>query len=949
MRRLLPFLFALTTILHVLPARADDDDDDDDDDEEPIIIRKPPPGTGDKTPGGDKPSGGDKPADAPVAADKGRISGLVVDAKTGEPVIEAQVTVVGSTLKTLSDVEGRYTLTLAPGTYTLRVWYELYQARRITQIEVAAGQTVTIDVQLGSDQSAVQEVVVVAQPDTATAAVQLVRRKKASTVSDAVSAEQIARSPDSNASDAVKRVVAATVSEGKYVTIRGLGGRYSTTLLNGVQMPSVDPDQPSVPLDLFPAALLANLTVVKTFSPDIPGNFAGGSLNIETRDFPTKFGLKLKLGVGANSETTFRNTRTYEGGGLDLLGFDDGTRKLPSLVPTKAPLLDSNFTAANIERVGESFQNVWSTRRKTAMPNASLGATIGDTVRLGRRKLGYLATASYGHKVERRRPTIRKLADAGPIEEFTSEVGIESTSIGALGSVGLELDKSNRLGMIWLYSHSHDDRAQFVSGFSNEDNKNIEGTRLQWVERQLLFGQLTGEHALMKNRLNLSWQGNLSLGSRSEPDTRDTNYNQELANFQFENGPGSGERFFSRLSDLNGGGGLHVTVPFKPLRVKLGGAVQASTRGFDARRFRFRVFDDSLLALRPAEQLFTPGNIAPNRIEVSETTLAADSYDATLKVFAGYAMFDVTALEPFRLIAGVRYEHSQQTLQDGSKFAVDQTRDDVDRKYDDVLPGANLVYALSDTINLRGAYSMTVARPQFREMAPFSFFDYSKRRSVSGNTALTETRIHNADLRFEKYLAATELLAGSLFYKRFSDPIESVITSATGDIQFKNADGADTYGLELEGRINLRHLHKQLREVDLGANLSLIRSRVDLSAEQAAQSTNTERPLQGQSPYVVNVELGWAHACTGSQLSILYNVFGPRITDVGAVPLDDVKEQPFHRVDVSYNQKLPGRLGLKLAATNVLNQDVVRRQGAFDIERYASGIGLSASLEWSPY
>jgi len=943
MRRLLPFLFALTTILHVLPARADDDDDD----EEPIIIRKPPPGSA-KPAGGDKPSGGDKPA-LPVAADKGRISGIVVDAKTGEPVIEAQVTVVGSTLKTLSDVEGRYTLTLAPGTYTLRVWYELYQARRITQIEVAAGQTVTIDVQLGSDQSAVQEVVVVAQPDTATAAVQLVRRKKAATVSDAVSAEQIARSPDSNASDAVKRVVAATVTEGKYVTIRGLGGRYSTTLLNGVQMPSVDPDQPSVPLDLFPAALLANLTVVKTFSPDIPGNFAGGSLNIETRDFPTKFGLKVKLGISGNTETTFRKTRTYDGGGLDLLGFDDGTRKLPSRIPIKAPLLDASFTPEQIESAGEAFKNVWTSRLHTALPNGSLGVTVGDTVRLGRRKLGYLATASYNHKYERRLPTIRRLGAAGPLEEFSSEVGLESTNIGALGSLGLELDSRNRLGMIWLYSHSHDDRAQYVAGFSNDDNKNIEGTRLQWVERQLLFGQLTGEHALMKNRLNLAWQGDLSVGSRGEPDTRDTTYNQENTTFQFENGPGSGERFFSDLSDLNGGGGLHVTVPFKPLRVKLGGAVQASSRSFDARRFRFRVFDDTLQALRPAEQLFTAANIAPSRVEVSEVTLAADTYDASLAVYAGYAMLDVTALEPFRLIGGVRYEHSRQTLQDGSKFAVDQTRDDIERKYDDVLPAVNAVYSLSDSINLRGAYSTTVARPQFREMAPFSFFDYTKRRSISGNTELVETRIHNADLRFEKYLAATELLAGSLFYKRFQNPIESVITSATGDIQFKNAEGADTYGLELEGRVNLRHLHKQLREVDVGANLSLIRSRVDLSAEQAAQSTNLERPLQGQSPYVVNVELNWSHVCTGSQLGILYNVFGPRITDVGAAPLDDAKEQPFHRIDVAYNQKLPHRLGLKLAATNVLGQDVVRRQGAFEIERYASGIGFSASLEWSPY
>ncbi|HET9450464.1 MAG TPA: carboxypeptidase regulatory-like domain-containing protein, partial [Aggregicoccus sp.] len=322
------------------------------------------------------------------------LRGRVVDAETKEPLIEATVKVVaGADLQVLTDLDGHYELPLPPGKYELRVFYDVYQGRRITGVGVSEGKATQLDVALSGDAAAVQEVVVEARVDKRAEGALLQERKKAAAVSDVISAQEISRTPDSNASDAVKRVVSATVVDGRFMLLRGLGGRYSVALLNGALLPSPEPDEPAIPLDIFPTSLLANLNVVKSYTPDLPGTFGGGALLIETNSYPTEFEFKPRLTLSGDSQTTFRSRNSHGGGFVENLGFAGSTRRLPSAVPTDGPLRD---TQAESARVGPTFLNSWSAGRSSALPNGALGFSLGDTVRFGSKRLGYLASANYG-------------------------------------------------------------------------------------------------------------------------------------------------------------------------------------------------------------------------------------------------------------------------------------------------------------------------------------------------------------------------------------------------------------------------------------------------------------------------------------------------------------------------------------------------------------------------
>jgi hypothetical protein len=912
----------------------------------------PPAAEGGAAPAPIPPAEPRAPAQAarPLKGDQGRIEGTVIDAKTGEPLIEAQVTLMGTKKKVLTDLDGNYRMTVPAGVHEIRVWAELKAARRISKIEVEKGKTTRIDVALGGDDKAtLKEVVVVAAPDTATEAVQMVRRQKASTVSDGVSAEQIARTPDTSASDAVKRVVAATVQDGKYVVVRGLGGRYSSTLLNGVTLPSPDPDVPAAPLDLFPASLLANLNVVKTFTPDIPGNFAGGSLQIETRDFPSKFTLKLRFAGSGDTTTTFRPTQTPPGGSLDVLGYDDGSRALPAAIPRDRPLrTDSGFTRDEINGASRSFANRWILASQKPKPNFGFGATVGDTLNRGNGRFGYLASVSYGHKWTRRISDLRRTDFTNPPEHLKADFGQETATLGGLLNLGFTPSSAHRFNLISLYTHTGDSSAQKVTGVLLNSSNESELYRIRFLERGMAFSQLVGEHALGR-RLSLAWQGNIAVTQQREPDTRDLirYLNPDHGFLIALNQQGSGERSFTFLQDVAGGGGTDLTVPFDTFKLKAGGAATLASRNLSARRFRFKPAHpgplDPALAMLPPDQLFSAEHIGPD-ITLDEETITEDGFRGTRNIYAAYLMADVTRLDPLRLVAGFRYEHAYQQLIVGTRYAGSMPPGS--RSDDEVLPAAALIYTLPNAANIRASYSTTLARPQFRELAQLKFFDYARSRVIEGNRNLLTTTIQNVDLRFEHFVTSSEVVAASAFYKRFNLPIETVVRDQGGDVTWENSPGADLVGGELEGRLSLERLSRGLRGMYAGANLALIYSQIRLDPAKLAQ-TNSKRPLQGQSPYVINVDVGYRRDRSGTDLNVLYNVFGRRIAEVGLAPLPDVYERPFHRVDVTVSQRLPQELVLKLSAVNVLARRVSFQQGGFEVVGYQPGSAFLGSIEWT--
>lgn len=915
-------------------------------------------------------------AGTPVAAKKDKkfvgVTGKVTDARTGEGLIEATIKVLAGPnpdappLKksALTDVDGNFKLKLPPGTYDLRFFYELYEGRKVGNVVVKPGELVTLDVTLNRDQRSVQEVKVEARIDKRNESALVQERKKAVVAQDSLGAQAIAKTPDSNAGDAVKRVVGATLVDGKYVFIRGLGGRYTQTLLNSTLMPSPEPDEPSVPLDLFPVGLLSNLNVIKTYSPDLPATFAGGSVTIDTNTFPTKLEVKFRAQLSGDSMTTGLLRPNEQAGFGESLGFGSSTRALPSEIPTDTALVPARIGGsgvnADVQRAAASaFTQRWTPNLVLGAPSGTFGATVGNTFKFGKEsELGFLVSAQVQRRERRQHLDVQVISlDAGS-SAFTTEIGTVSGATSALANIGLKIDKHHEISALGLYLFNSDASATTTVGFDQQETQNVQGSRLQFTQRQLFFNQLKGNHRFPGlGDSEVEWQLNYSRVNRSEPDIRDARYVVNAdGSTQVRIQPNSVERFFLDLHEDSTGGTLNLTVPFRSFKFRGGGLAQYSARTFDGRRFRYLGRLTSDLEKYPLEQLLVPDRFGPPTdgervLTLEETTQAFDRYTASLAVYGGFLAAEWKPLDTLRGMAGVRVEGSTQTLLGGSPFAtgVGAGINPVNRVRTDVVPTANLVWAPHKDVNVRASYAWTLARPSFRELAPFLFFDMVRRRNVSGNPDLVNTRIHNMDVRGEWFLGQSDVVALSGFVKLFDNPIERVIygtSSLAGDVTFRNSKAATLVGMELEARTTLGRVTKVLEPVSVGGNVSLIYSRIELDPN--SPQTNAARPLQGMSPFIANAFITWTHPTLKTEAGVFYNVYGPRISDVGFNGLPDIVEQPFHRLDVTVTQPIAAGLSIKVAASNVLNQAVRLSQNGTDVLVNPPGVAVMATVSWNP-
>lgn len=885
------------------------------------------------------------------------IKGTLTDVNTGEPLMLAPVKVTrGAAVSVETDLEGNYVLPLPPGEYSLRFWYDGYEGKDVVGARVIADNTTRIDMtlKLVEAEFTAEEVVVTATIDERTAETVLMDRKTRSTVSDAISAQELSRTPDSSAADAVKRVVGATVV-GKSVALRGLSGRYATTLVNGVALPSPDPDGHQAPLDIMPTGLLANMTVMKSYGAELPGTFAGGALSMDTTSFPSEPERRVKLSFGGNSVATLQQRNGLDGGGAEFFGFDSGMRTMPNSIPRNSPLQTADARAAALE-----FDDTWEVARVSSMPNLGLGVSVGDTVELGTNRLGYLANFGFSHAETAKRARVKAFSVVGEghniTRDYAQHSGTTSGALNAMLNLGYSLGANTDVGVLSLFTRSGESEASLGAGDYSDDPNPQVVRQLVFEERTLWFNQLRGFHRLSETtRSSVKWQANFSTTHRNEPDTRNLVYEERgIDNEWFKPGPGSGERFFSGLTDRSFGGSGEYRRTLEWATLSAGLSAQVSDRSLSSRRFRYETdpslsgYDRSRLSLRP-EELFTDQNIA-STFRLREFTRTDDAYEANRGVFGVFAAADVIALAPLRLNIGLRAEAARDYLVAKSPHATVAVADSntVDRTQVDLLPTLNVIYPLTANQNLRAGYSYTVVRPQFREMAPFKYTDYLRRRNISGNPDILPVRIHNADVRWEHFTDSGGVLAASGFYKSFVNPIEQRIGDVTnGDLQYMNTPGAFSYGAELEARSGLGVLSSALADLNAGANLTLIQSEVDLGHTSANSATNGQRPLQGQSPYVVNVSLGYSKEALGLDVALLYNVFGPRITEVGINPKPDVYEQPFHRLDATVARSFKNGARFKFAVTNLLNQQVVEKQGDVEVLTYHPGVAGSMAVEWS--
>jgi outer membrane receptor protein involved in Fe transport len=901
----------------------------------------------------------------PPEKGKGAIVGVVKDAVEHETTPEAQISVVGTKIKTIADFDGRYRLELAPGTYTLRIYVELHKPSVVKGVEVKAGTLERFDIDVVPDEASVDTVEIVTEVDKSSVEGLLLTRQRSASVGDGVGRAEIARTPASNAAQASQRVVGATIVGNRFVYVRGLGERYTNALLNGTPLPSPEPDRAAIPLDLFPSLILESVNIVKTFTPDLPGDFAGGSVHIETRELPTKPLFQISLGAGVDSKATFRDRLSHPGSSTDFLGYDGGTRSLPDSIPPyvlkkgeERPGGDPESVADDINdedllAAGRDINSSMHPRRSFTMPNYSLSAVGGNGWKIGEdQRLGVLASFNYGRTYKLRKADVRVYVpdlEMGPDGEEISTVradktialeqGEDKVNWGALASASYWLSQSHRISLTGLHTQLADAQTQLARGLYQDLGGEVANGQLRYVSRALNFLQLRGEHQLKSlNRAEINWNASYSVASRDEPDTRNTVYqfNAPQNSWNAINIKENGSHLFAGQTEKALGAGADWTQPLttdpEVAKLKLGGLFSSKKRDFAARRFSFQrprgaALDNfqcgPVYELDCPDRIYQWGNIGET-IDLVENTQETDAYEAELNVTSGYFMLDTRPLEPLRVIVGARLEHTGQSITPYSQFAGGMDPKGASIDSDDWLPALAVTYSATKKSNLRVGLSRTLARPQIRELSPFSFGDYFGARPVSGNPQLRLTYIQNADLRFEMFPTPREVLAFSFFYKLFDDPIEPyVFPSGEGIITYQNAQGARLVGLEVEGRKSLEFVSRSLKDLTVIGNLTLARSQIELDPEQLSSVTNLERPMVNQAPYVFNLSIDYTGADNGFSARLLGNILGPRIVEVGTNGLDDAYAQPTPTLDATVSKEIGKHFNVKLNATNILNRPII--------------------------
>ncbi len=928
------------------------------------------------------------PTQATQPGKVGTVKGTVTAQETKAPVAGTRVYVRGHLIDGQSDALGAFLLQMPSGKHTLAFIHPSYSTATHPGVSVLGGQTTQLQVELGPP-SPSDEFLITADAIGGSVGALLDARRESSAASDAIGAEDIARTPAGDAASAAQRIVGVSVVGGRYVYIRGLGERYTNALLNGSPLPSPEPDRATVPLDIFPTQMISAIDVAKTFTPDMPGDFAGGSVRIETVGVPDRFLLSLSLGTGFNTATTFRDQYTYKGGKLDWLGFDDGTRALPTAVPRDHELTvgaqpqdksDPPLTRPELNQIAPALNSSYALQRKRAMPNVGGSFAIGNgwKFRAGRR-LGVIAALNYSRKFQHTDEVRRVFLPSGNAY-IDSKLDNNSESIrwGGIGSVAYDFSKRHHVRLVGFRSQLADDQTQVYRGFLENADLNFHNTRQQFASRGLTFGQLRGDHTFQDlNDARLDWSFSLSSAVRSQPDTRDLVYNLSNSTnvWTFFNNSDSGRHFFADQSELAKAGTLDWTQPFSLFglehKIKFGGFLNMKDRAFRARRFAFNEFaagtnkevltcGESFHVARCANRLFDDANVVGTPLSIRELTLAPDAYKANLDVYAGYLMADLALHRSVRVIGGARLESTYQRIALVNQFTGEEREDeDVKLRSLDALPSGTIVYNIHDQLQLRASGSRTIARPQLREIAKFAFADYFGGALVSGNPGLELTRITNGDLRLEYFPTPREVLAVSTFVKHFRDPIEPVLqpTGSTPQLTFENARGAVLYGVEFEARKGLGFIHRALRDLTVIGNVTIARSNIEVHQTGADASgqvrflTNTNRPMVNQAPYVLNLMLDY-EGPTATNARLLYNVSGHQLVQVGTQGLDDAYQHPRHSLDFTVSQRIWDGLQFKLTLQNLLNSEYLITQGKARRESravvsYRDGVSGAVALSYT--
>ena len=908
------------------------------------------------------------------SAPAGSITGVVVDAETGETLLGANVVVDGTVTGSTTDLDGRYEIAgLAPGSYDLLFRFVGYRTLTVRGVAVAGGAATELDAALASETLGLDEVIVEARALLNTEAALLRARQKATALSDAIGGEAMSRAGLGDAASALARVTGASIAEGKFVFVRGLGDRYSTAQLNGARLPSPDPDRNAVPLDLFPSNLLDNVVTLKTFTPDRPGNFSGGLVDISTRAFPDRLTLDL-------STSTSLNARAHLGDGfilapdqdLNWLGFAGNAGGLPSVLSGRALQIPDEISArsdAELARLLHEQSNALATGMAPASAAAPINQehtlSFGNRTSLLGRQIGYVGSLTYGRSATFREGRTGRLSVTEGSAVLTPDLrvrdveGAVERSLGGLLNVSFRPWRAHEVGFNTFYSRSGESVARYQEGWypgassANDTTTFLQNRVVGYTERTLLSKQLRGEHRLGPREAVIKWSASLASTEQDEPDLRffANTVNLQASGDTLYGAIGSGlqapSRYFRNLAETSRDAQIDVELPLSAWNartglLKLGGAFTDVDRSFRERLFQVytnsgnavrygRTYND----LRDAEAYFS--SLAMGIVDVDtlvdgrpryqfvnylrEASKPKNNYDGSQRIVAGYAMVELPVGRRLQAVGGLRVESTRMNV-----VSQDPSQQIGRISNVDLLPSINLIYRLRENMNARAALTRTLARPTFREIAPFESFDFILGNFFIGNPELERTLITNADLRWEWFSGHGEVVAVSGFYKLLDDPIERAIVGGTnGQRKFVNVEQATVAGAELELRTNLGLFGRLVRKVSVGANASFVWSRIHLSENELRIRRALDpdaadvRELQGQSPYILNLDLRYDDPASRTAIGLYYNVFGRRLAQVSLGATPDVYERPRPILDLTVSQGLFDRIRLKFSAKNLLD------------------------------
>ena len=956
-------------------------------------------------------------------AETGVLNGKIIDKTFGDELAGVTVAALknGSLIQgTVSDLNGDYSMDIEAGTYTIEVSYVGMAKQTFPNVVIVAGQVKTINVALSDNVEVLGEAEVKGEAIRNSEIAVLGIQKNAIAVQDNISGQQIKRLGTSNAGESMKQVTGASLEGGKFIVMRGLGDRYSITQMNGVTLPSTDPYRNSTSMDLIPSGMIENIVTSKTFTPDQPGNFTGGNVNISTKSFPDKEVFSFGISTGYNTQSSFQNNfLTSSGGSLDWLGYDDGTRKLdPVFTEHKDKLNNAYYLKARnpnnpedraiFDRAAkamrpESFVNTTN----PSFMNTGFNATYGNRYKLGgNRKIGFIVGMNYSHDYsyyENGTSNAWKIlsGNAETLIDFfqlSDRQASENTNLGGLANVTYQWNIRNQIGFNLMYNHDGDKVARQQVGrapqvLSNPDASFFTSVNYM-MERSLLNALLNGEHQIGKKEMKLTWVGGVTSSSMKQPDMKLYAYKIDPGDSLGVIAPSEFDLpsiFFRDLQDMQYSGQIDLEIPFKneakkvENKLKFGLAFSSKSREFSELRFRVAMdgvsFDPNgnyytpkAMTLRDAgtpERYFSSSNFGivdtyeENGVVkrylhsnfIYDQTRPENLYSGTENIGAAYAMGVYNINTRLKAVGGVRVETTDiVVLSDKEDADGNPIRGDISGV--DFLPSLNFIYALNAKSNLRLTGTRTLARPNMRELAPFAALDFIGGFVYEGSPDVKRTNITNVDLRWETYPNSGEIIAVSGFFKDFKDPIIRVFDPLKPNptIRFDNVESAQLYGLELEFRKDLGAWTRVLKNFKFSSNFTYIYSVSKINPQELAAARNNNpdfpatRPLQGQSPYIINAALTYDNDSIGLDATLSFNLFGTRLAQVGTLGTPDIYERPIPTLNLVVGKSLNKHWDMSFKVQNILNSSYQLFQTYKDVKyitaEYKIGITTSVGVSY---